>query len=111
MDFHRYELKEVVEDVVEAGFESRFATYVNSLPSIVADLKNLLKPAGTGAHGNGAYRGLSMEMPSPLINRLLFGFLRVEAYCIGHSWSIPFGHSIVALFQKPAEARRADLPR
>lgn len=101
MDFHRYALKEVVEDVVEVGFESRMATYVNSLPSIAADLKNLLKPARTGAHGNGAYRGLSMEMPSPLINRILLGFLRVEAYCIGHNWSIPIGHSIVTLFQKP----------
>ena len=60
MDFHRYALKEVVEDVVEAGFENRLATYVNSLPSIVADLKTLLKPAGTSAHGNVAYRGLSM---------------------------------------------------
>jgi ubiquinone/menaquinone biosynthesis C-methylase UbiE len=101
MDFHRYALKEVVADIVEAGFVSRLATYANSLPSIAADLKNLLKPAGTGAHGNGAYRGLSMEMPSPLINRILFGFLRVEAYCIRRSWSIPIGHSIVTLFQKP----------
>ena len=102
MDFHRYALKEVVEKVIEAGFERRLATYVNSLPSMIADLKNLLKPTKAGAHGSGAYRGLSMEMPPPLINRILFGFLKVEAYCIGHRWPIPIGHSIIALFQKPA---------
>jgi ubiquinone/menaquinone biosynthesis C-methylase UbiE len=101
LDFHRYALKEVVEKATGAGFERRLATYVNSLPSIVADLKNLLKPTKSGAHGNGAYRGLSMEMPTPLINSILFRFLKVEAFCIGHRWAIPIGHSIITLFQKP----------
>lgn len=100
MDFHRYALNEVVEKGIEAGFERRLATYVNSLPSLIADLKNLLKTRA-GAHGNGAYRGLSMEMPPTLINSILFGFLKVEAYCIGNSWAIPIGHSIITLFQKP----------
>lgn len=101
LDFHRYALKEVVEKAIAAGFERRLATYVNSLPSIIADLKNLLKPTKTGAHGNGAYRGLSMEMPPPLINSFLFGFLKVEAFCVGHRWTIPIGHSVITLLQKP----------
>jgi ubiquinone/menaquinone biosynthesis C-methylase UbiE len=101
MDFHRYTLKEVVAKVIEAGFEVRLATYVNSLPSTIADLKNLVKPAAADTHGNGAYRGLSMAMPAPLINSLLFRFLKIEAYCIRRSWTIPIGHSIIALFQKP----------
>lgn len=101
MDFHRYALKEVVEKAIGAGFERRLATYVNSLPSMIADLKNLLKTTKTGAHGNGAYRGLSMEMPPPMINSILFRFLKAEAFFIGHSWAIPIGHSIITLFQKP----------
>jgi SAM-dependent methyltransferase len=101
MDFHRFALKEVVDRATESGFEKRLATYVNSLPSIIADLKNLLKPVKDDAHGNGAYRGLSMVIPPPLINSILFGFLKVEAYCIGHSLAIPTGHSVVTLFQKP----------
>ncbi len=106
MDFHRYALSEVVEKVVGAGFERRLATYVNSLPSVIADLKNLLKSTKTRPHGNGAYRGLSMEMPPPLINGILLRFLKVEAYCIGHGWAIPIGHSIVTLFQKPDNENR-----
>lgn len=101
MDFHRYAIKEVVEKAIAAGFERRLATYVNSLPSMIADLKNLLKTSKADAHGNGAYRGLSMEMPPPLINSILFRVLKVEAYCIGHGWAIPIGHSIITLFQKP----------
>ncbi|HSE36794.1 MAG TPA: class I SAM-dependent methyltransferase [Blastocatellia bacterium] len=100
MDFHRYTLKEVVELAVEAGFERRFSTYVNSFPSMIADLKNLLKP--TKGPGNGASIGLSMAVPPPLINSILFRFLKVEAFLIAHSWPIPIGHTIVTLFQKPA---------
>lgn len=102
LDFHRFALKEVVEKAIDAGFERRLGTYVNSLPSMIADLKNLLKTKKAGAHGNGAYRGLSMEMPTPLINSILFRFLKVEAFCIGHRWAIPIGHSIITLFQKPS---------
>jgi ubiquinone/menaquinone biosynthesis C-methylase UbiE len=100
MDFHRYALEEVVEKAIDAGFERRLATYVNSLPSLVGDLKNLLKPAKAGAPGNGAAKGLSLEVPPRLINRLLFRYLKIEAFCIRRSWTIPIGHSIIALFQK-----------
>lgn len=100
MDFHRFTLKEVVELAVEAGFERRFSTYVNSFPSMIADLRNLLKP--TGGPGNGASIGLSMAVPPPLINSILFRFLKVEVFSIAHSWPIPIGHTIVTLFQKPA---------
>lgn len=101
MDFHRYTLKEVVDKAIEAGFERRLATYVNSLPSLIEDLKNLVKPAKTGAHGNGA-SGISMEMPSTPLNSLLFRFLKLEAICIAHGWAIPMGNRIVTLFKKPA---------
>jgi ubiquinone/menaquinone biosynthesis C-methylase UbiE len=100
-DFHRYALKEVVAKVIAAGFAMHLATHVNSLPSLITDLKNLLKSATAGTHENGDYRGLSMIIPSPLINSLLLRFLKIEAYCIRRSWTIPIGHSIIALCQKP----------
>jgi len=104
-DFHRYTLKEVVDKTIEAGFERRLATYVNSLPSLIEDLKNLVKPTKAGAHGNGA-SGVSMEMPSALVNRILLRFLKLEAYCLGHGWAIPMGNRIIVLFQKPANGNQ-----
>jgi ubiquinone/menaquinone biosynthesis C-methylase UbiE len=100
-DFHRFSLSEVVEKSVEAGFERRLATYVNSLPSLIEDLKNLLQSTKAGARNKGA-SGVSMEMPSALVNRILIWYLKLEAICIAYGWALPMGNRIVTLFQKPA---------
>jgi hypothetical protein len=43
-----------------------------------------------------------MEMPSALVNSILFRFLKLEASCIAHGLAIPMGNRIIILFQKPA---------
>jgi ubiquinone/menaquinone biosynthesis C-methylase UbiE len=100
-DYHRYSFTELEEKAKTLNFQILRATYVNSVPSVIADLRNYLQSKRTHSSNNG-YSGLVMRVPPFGLNQVLYLFLKVEAFYLNRqNRPIPFGHSLVFLLQKP----------
>ncbi len=100
--YRRYQRQELVEMLKKAGLETQRSSYVNSLMSAWAMLKEYLAASRQTAPIGP---GLSIRLPRfAVVNKMLRGLMMMEATLIGPlGWQLPFGHSIVILACKPQE--------
>jgi len=99
VDYYRYNIDELEEKVKSLNFRVLRATYINSFPSLIADIRNYLR--SKKAHSNEGYSGLVMKVPPFGLNQILYFFLKAEAFYLGcQNRPIPFGHSLVFLLEK-----------
>ncbi len=107
-DFQRYELRQLMEKVRQAGFAVRRASYANVLMSLYASLKGRLQCARSSGHEHRrgtVYEGLAIRekiMKRRWLNQLLLLNLACEArYLSRPNRRLPFGHTIVCLALRP----------
>ncbi len=90
----RYTAGELASKLELAGFRVQRVTYANCLLLPQAMIKRLLE-------GRGAALPADMNLPRPVVNRLLAGILGVEASLLRHL-TLPFGLSVIGLATKEA---------
>jgi SAM-dependent methyltransferase len=100
-DGSSYRLAQLIEVVASSGLVVRRASYANCLPSLIQEVRG---QAGRGLpHPSGG--GLTIAVPPPWINRLMGTVAAVEALLAGRlGVTLPFGHSTLALAEKPEKA-------
>ncbi len=91
---HRYSHRELVLKLYGSGFRLQKLTYANALLFPVAAAKRLVEDSRHPLR-------LDLEMPSPVINRLLLGVLSLES-ALMRRVSFPWGLSLVAVAVKPS---------
>jgi len=97
--YRRYRVADLEGMLTAAGLRVERASYVNSLMSIWAMLKEYLS-ANRISPAIGP--GLAIRTPPALLNTLLRYLLRSEAWLTTRlDLRLPFGHSIVMLARKP----------
>jgi SAM-dependent methyltransferase len=91
---HRYNKRELLAKLVRAGFTPEHVTYVNCvlmpLAVVRRGIDGLLRPW---------HRGSEVEPVSPLLNRIFYRILTLEAAWI-RSGRLPLGLSLVAIARK-----------
>jgi len=106
-NYRRYGLSELRASFEEAGFVVQRATYANCLPSLLALARDRL--TGRLQQMREHDLGLRLQLRPPAlrwIDSLLAGILHFEArYVKRPGRTLPFGHSLVALSQKPDRVR------
>src|SRR5450756_288229 len=100
---HRYSRGELGKKLAATGFLPRKLTYINSLLFPVAALKRLTE--GT----RGTLR-MDLELPSPLINRLLLAALQLESGVL-RAVSFPWGLSVLAVATKAVSNQQSAVSR
>ena len=105
-----YRLSELTGLLSSAGLVVRRATYANCLPSLAQEVRGRLgrrlrfDPGGPGSRPHPSGGGLSIALPPPWINRMMGSLSATEAFIAGKlRGSLPFGHSTLALAEKPAD--------
>jgi SAM-dependent methyltransferase len=82
------------------GFELRFLSHVNALPSVWAEIFQTLR----GASPEGAVKGIRLKPRADLSSRLLAAYLAIERFwLISLRLPLPLGHSIVCIARKLAD--------
>jgi ubiquinone/menaquinone biosynthesis C-methylase UbiE len=106
--YRRYYCKTVKQMLTEAGLAVERATYLNSLPSIPAMIKEYIGNAKPQKHTTAAIGpGLAIQAPSPrpsLSSSLMYGVLKFEAWWLGSlHLDLPFGHSCGFVARRPPQ--------
>jgi len=89
---HRYSRGELAAKLADAGFRVRKLSHVNSLLFPVAALKRL-------AEGTAHSLRPDLDLPSPILNRLLLAALEIESALLP-AISFPWGLSLLAVATK-----------
>jgi SAM-dependent methyltransferase len=103
-DYQRFDRVGLVRLVERAGFTVLVASYVNCVPSLVAEARQRLRPTGRPAE-RGADPGLRIRLDESghgWRSALLLRILRAEGLVIAAGIPLPFGHTLVCLARRPA---------
>ena len=106
-----YRLAELVAVVEQSGLEVFKKSYANTLPALGQEIRGRLRfLAGSRgqswrAHPSGG--GLRIDVPSPVVNRLMTGVASFERRTMNAlGVGLPFGHSTIILAGKAAGGNR-----
>jgi SAM-dependent methyltransferase len=98
-----YELSQLQDVFLSAGFRVRAATYANCLPAVAAEIAGRWqRPQGSTPSrlGNPSGRGLRIRPASVSRNRLMGAIANVEAWLVGRlGQRLPVGHGTMLLVQ------------
>jgi SAM-dependent methyltransferase len=95
-----YRLGDLIEVLSASGLTVVRATYANSLPALVQEVRGRLSMQDLRCHPAGG--GLQIQMPRPALNRVMMGVTGAEAWLAGrHGMRLPFGHSTLVYARAP----------
>ncbi|MFO0910616.1 MAG: class I SAM-dependent methyltransferase [Isosphaeraceae bacterium] len=91
----------------QSGFTLRRLSHANAVGGLVQEVRGrvsrILAGAADGVRAHPTGGGLVITVPSRWVNQLMRAVGTVEATLVGRlKWSLPFGHSTLALAEKPA---------
>ena len=96
-----YRLRELVAAVESGGLRVVAASYANCLPSVAAEVLGMLPGVPrkqTRSLGHPAGRGLRLDSPGPIRNRVMGGIAAAEVVVAGRlGIRLPVGHSTMVL--------------
>lgn len=105
-DYQRFDRVGLCRLVERAGFTVLLASYVNCLPSLVAELREKLCPPPKRPAGHAGDPGLRIQLDETghgWRSALLLRLLRAEGWALATMGPrLPFGHTLVCLARRPA---------
>ncbi len=95
-----YLLCDLVNLVASSGLRIERASYANSVPAMIQEMRGRLLRLTASPHPSGG--GLRIRVPSTAANRVLGGVAGIEAWLAGRiGLRLPFGHSTLVCAKKP----------